>query len=276
MGRGKAEMKKTLMVFGVLVLVLAISGGAFAAKGLLTGADIKNGSLTGADIKSHSLGVGLFNSATLSAIKGKTAAGGPSGATGATGPSGPKGDTGATGTTGASGPAGSQGSQGGKGDKGDKGDSGAASYGIAQVLVSRGGGAAVPWATYSTTLGSPVGDTTSGTFRFTCRAVQAPCDVSASAYTTSTSTVKVYPRLLIYKSSIDTGQIFGQCEYGDGTDNNGGLATLTNSAAPITLGIGGSLDCGSAQAYPVNGVATDIQVPAGYYDVHSTFVFVAS
>jgi hypothetical protein len=27
------EMKKTMMVFGVLVLVLAVSGGAFAAKG---------------------------------------------------------------------------------------------------------------------------------------------------------------------------------------------------------------------------------------------------
>lgn len=165
------------------------------------------------------------------------------------------------------------------GAKGDRGDAGAAwlpSYGIAQVLVSRGGKPASVWATYSTTLGSPVGDNTSGTFRFTCATDKAPCDVSAQAYTSSTGTVRVYPRILIYKSSFDTGQVFGQCEYGDGIDNNGGLATLTNSAAPITLGIGGSLDCGSAQAYPANGVATDIQVPAGYYDVFSTFVFVKS
>lgn len=269
-------MKRVMTIFGALALVLAISGGAFAAKGLLTGADIKNGSLTGADIKngsvtgaeikSHSLGVGQFNSTVFSAITGKTA----QGVAGSTGQNGSKGDVGATGSRGDNG---AKGDQGAKGDKGDAGEAWRPSYGIAQVLVKRGTGAAGVWATYSTTLGSPVGDTTSGTFRFTCSTTNALCDVTVQAYTTSTGTVKVYPRILIYKSSIDTGQVFGQCEYGDGTDNNGGTATLTTTVAPITLGIGGSLDCGSAQAYPADGVATHIQVPAGYYDVFSTFVF---
>jgi hypothetical protein len=39
------------------------------------------------------------------------------------------------------------------------------------------------------------------------------------------------------------------------------------------MGIGGTLDCGSGQAYPTNGTATEIDVPAGYYDVQSTFYF---
>jgi hypothetical protein len=147
-------------------------------------------------------------------------------------------------------------------------------YGIAQVLVSRGGAAPTAWATYSTALGSPVGDTTSGTFRFTCTDAKAPCKVSVAAYSTATGT-KVYPRVLIYREDIGGGTET-YCEYGDGTDNNGGTATLGTAASAVTLGIGGSLDCGSAQAYPTNGVASDIEVPAGYYDVFSTFAFSAS
>ncbi len=125
-------MKKTMMVFGVLVLVLAVSGGAFAAKGLLTGADIKNGSLTGADIKTHSLSVRLFSGATLTAIRNGTN-GGPAGATGANGTKGDTGVTGAAGSAGTKGNTGAQGAQGpagpagSQGSKGDKGDSGASS-----------------------------------------------------------------------------------------------------------------------------------------------------
>ena len=36
------------------------------------------------------------------------------------------------------------------------------------MIVSRNGAAASVWATYSTLLGSGYGDTTGGTFRFTC------------------------------------------------------------------------------------------------------------
>jgi hypothetical protein len=138
-------------------------------------------------------------------------------------------------------------------------------------MVTRGGKTAAPWATYSTSLGSPVGDTTSGEFRFTCSTPNAPCAVSARAYTTDSGTVKVYPRILIYKSDVGTSE--SECEYADGIDNNGGQATLTQSASPITLGIGGTLDCDSSQPYPSNGTASAIEVPAGYYDVFSTFTF---
>ena len=44
-------MTKSITVLAALCLVLTVSTGAFAARGLLTGAEIKNGSLTGADIK---------------------------------------------------------------------------------------------------------------------------------------------------------------------------------------------------------------------------------
>ena len=149
----------------------------------------------------------------------------------------------------------------------------AGGYGVAQVLVQRGSGSATPWATYSTTLGSPVGDTASGTFRFTCSPANAPCRVSVAAYATKNG-VTMYPRLLIYQQDYNSGGPEVYCEYGDGTDNNGGVATLTQSASPVTLGIGGTLDCpGHTQTYPAGGTASEIDVNAGYYDVQSTFQF---
>ena len=51
-------------------------------------------------------------------------------------------------------------------------------YGIAQVDISRGGGAAATWGTFSTALGSPVGDQASGVVRMSCSAAQAPCVIS--------------------------------------------------------------------------------------------------
>ena len=276
-------MRKTIMVFGVLVLVLAISGGAFAAKGLLTGADIKNGSLTGADFKARSLGVGLFSAATLNKITGKqgAAVGGPPGPTGA---NGQKGDIGAAGVSGSNGAAGAQGLQGTPGasvvgPKGDKGDQGAPwvpSYGIADVKVSRGNGSATTWAKYSTTLGSPVGDTASGSFRFTCSTANAPCKVSLDAYTSGTKSAALYPRMIIYRQDYASGGPSSMCEYGDGTNNNGGTQALTTTPTATTLGIGGSLDCNSTQTYPAAGTASEIWVPEGYYDVWTTLDFISS
>ena len=262
-------MRKTIMVFGVLVLVLAITGGSFAAKGLLTGANIKNGSLTGADIKSHSLGVGLFSAATLNKITGKQAAG-VGGQPGANGTNGAKGDIGATGAGGATG------ANGLKGDKGDQGAAWVPSYGIADVKVSRGGNPAATWATYSTTLGSPVGDTASGSFRFTCSTANAPCKVFLDAYTSGTKSAALYPRMIIYRQDYNNGGPSSMCEYGDGADNNGGAQALTTTATPTTLGIGGSLDCNSTQTYPADGTASEIWVPGGYYDVWTTLDFHSS
>lgn len=160
---------------------------------------------------------------------------------------------------------------GGNGPAGPQGAAWTPTYGIAQVLVDRGHGASA-WATYSTSLGSPVGDTTGGAFRFTCNDAQAPCKVSVQAYTTDSGSVALYPRVLIHTQSLNGGPE-SYCEYGDGTDNNGGTATLTNTATAVTLGIGGSLDCNAGQTRPDTGVVSDIWVPAGYYDVFSTFTF---
>ena len=218
---------------------------------------------------------------------GATGATGPQGSTGAQGPKGDTGSTGATGPTGATGAAGAQGAAGPQGPKGDTGSTGPQGpawqpdYGVANVLVDRGSGAGI-WATYSTTIGSPVGDTTGGTFRFTCPANAAPCKVSASAAVLSSATggAHVYPRILIQTESLDGGPQ-NYCEYADGADNSNdaeAISRVATSTSPSTfpaldLGIGGSLDCNAGQAYPSTGVVQQIWVPAGYYDVFSTFDF---
>lgn len=211
---------------------------------------------------------GAQGTAGTNGTNGTNGAKGDTGATGAIGPQGPKGDTGATGATGEQGPIGPQGEPGIPAPT--------PQYAEGAVLVSRGGAPAAIWATDSTALGSPLpglGDTASGTFRFTCSAVKAPCVVTLQAAATEAG-VSVYPRILIYKSDINSGQVFGQCEYGDGADNNGSYEPVGNGTLdPLTVGIGGTLDCGSDQVYPTNGVASEIDVPAGYYDVFTTFYF---
>ena len=200
---------------------------------------------------------------------------GATGLTGATGPTGANGAQGLKGDTGAAGPKGDTGATGATGPQGPKGDTGPAGtnaqalpYGIGQVLVDRGSGAAV-WQTLSTTLGSPVGDTTGGSFRFTCKTTD--CQVSVQAYATVTG-YQAYPRVLIHKQLADGSMAY--CEYGDGADNNGSSTPLGTSATAVTLGIGGTLDCGSSQAYPAGGTASEITVPASnYYDVDVTWTF---
>jgi len=191
------------------------------------------------------------------------------------GAQGPKGDTGAQGIQGIQGPKGDKGETGAPGADGQDGtDAQALPYGVASINVKRGTGAFSPWATATTTLGSPApfGDNASGVVRFSCSEVQAPCKLNVNALATAAG-YKVYPRLVISKEDYDTGAPLGNCEYADGTDNNGGSAAVTGTAADITLGIGGSLDCGSAQTYPVNGVATELWFPKGRYNVDYTFYF---
>lgn len=186
---------------------------------------------------------------------------------------GPKGATGATGATGAKGATGATGAAGTNGTNGTNAQ--ALPYGIALVDVSRGGATATTWGSYSTTIGSPVGDTASGVFRMSCSAAKAPCVISVQAYST-TSGVTVYPRLDISRQDTN-GVPTGNCEYADGVDNNNSASPeLSHDAANpsvIKLGIGGTLDCGAGQAYPTDGIATSISVPAGFYDVDATFVF---
>ena len=134
---------------------------------------------------------------------------------------GPRGPAGPAGARGAQGPAGPQGPQGPAGPAGGAPGSAAVppEYGVAAVDVTRGGTAAT-WAVYSTELGSPVGDTTGGTFRFTCTTAQAPCFVAvkAAALSDSGGTVSFYPRLLLERTGTPPGTLEPTlyCEYADG------------------------------------------------------------
>lgn len=202
---------------------------------------------------------------------------GPAGPIGATGPAGPIGATGPAGVNGVDGAAGPVGPAGPIGPAGPAGTNAPTTqYAVGYVLVSRGGAAPTVWGSYSTSLGSPFDNAASGTFRFTCKTTQAPCAVSLASQSTATG-VTVWPRVMIYKSDINTGQIFGQCEYGDGVSSTSAYGAVGVSPTPsaLSINIGGSLDCGAgaAQTYASPGDVNSIVVPAGYYDVQSNFTF---
>jgi len=195
---------------------------------------------------------------------------GPKGAAGAQGPPGPKGATGPAGPPGT--PAATP------------------EYGVASVFVDRGNGP-TRYATVSATLGSPVGTTAGGSFRFSCSAAQAPCKITYGAAiisTSSTNNAAVHPRLLIHKED-SAGASITFCEYADGANNNAGLdviprvptlaAAVTAMQTPLDMGIGSTLDCGSSQTW--SNPVTEIDVPASlvnpgataFYDVSATFAF---
>ena len=134
-------------------------------------------------------------------------------------------------------------------------------------------------------MGSPVGTTTGGDFRFTCSSAQDPCKVSIAAAVLSdtTGSARVYARVLIYKEVAGRAQTF--CEYADGSDNDGGSAevskvpvnTSVTSINRLDMGIGSTLDCNAGQTSS-NGIVQNIEVPGGStgnasYDVSTTFAF---
>jgi hypothetical protein len=181
--------------------------------------------------------------------------------------------------------------KGSKGDKDPKGPNwgtwghakgGRVAYGVATVNVSRGGAPATLWATYSTALGTPVGDNTGGVFSFTCSTASAPCTVSVGGAVLSRSagTAAIYPRILIYRQDYNAGGPEVYCEYGDGSTGSAPLAltkqplSSTPTYTPVPVNIGGTADCGGP--VPTAGDVNQITVPAGYYDVHSTFVFLTA
>jgi hypothetical protein len=153
------------------------------------------------------------------------------------------------------------------------------------VFVDRGSGP-TRYATYSGPLGSPAGTTIGGDFRFTCpAAATAPCKISwgAAVISDQTGNAVVHPRLLINKEA-SPGAPLTFCEYADGANNNAGLdqiprvASLTDAVpamrTALNMRIGSSLDCGTAQSNPSDGVVTEIWVPqGGFYDVAATFAF---
>ena len=84
------------------------------------------------------------------------------------------------------------------------------------------------------------------------------------------------------------GAPMSYCEYADGANNSGALSPIkrvptledANEAMrePLTMGVGGSLDCGSTQ--PPATTVKEIWVPAAtngtssaYYDVWATVTF---
>jgi len=201
-----------------------------------------------------------------------------------------QGAAGPQGAQGAQGPSGAQGSQGDRGPAGTPGrdgkDAPAAEYGAAAVYVTRGAGNPTAWAKYSTRLGSPIGDTTGGVFRFTCTPAQGTCKVAVQAAVlsdTASGSYSVYPRVLIQKAGDPTTGPAPQmyCEYADGSTNAAPTALAPASLAtnpfatyaPLPVNIGGTADCGLDTPA---GNANDIVVPTGYYDVMSTFVFTRS
>jgi Collagen triple helix repeat (20 copies) len=99
------------LVVACIAVVLAMTGSAFAARALITGADIKDGSIARADLSGRA----------IKSLKGKR---GPAGRDGFIGARGPQGDTGPAGPAGPVGPAGPAGPKGNVGDRGDPGSQG--------------------------------------------------------------------------------------------------------------------------------------------------------
>ena len=120
---------------------------------------------------------------------------------------------------------------------------------------------------------SPWGSNTGGTFRFTCNRARRRAR-SASRPGERRGVGQVYPRILLYQQDYNNGGPSTYCEYGDGTDNNG-LVRDGRHLVDADHGRHRRLARlpGHTQSYPANGTATSIDVPAGYYDVQSTFFF---
>jgi hypothetical protein len=118
------------MIVAIVAVVLALTGGAFAAQKLIDGSQIKNGSIAASKLTPQA----KHQLEGERGPKGAKGANGAPGSTGAAGPQGPKGDKGdagvqgpggAKGETGATGPQGPKGDAGASGPAGPKGDTGA-------------------------------------------------------------------------------------------------------------------------------------------------------
>ena len=184
------------------------------------------------------------------------------------------------------GPQGPTGPPGPPGDGGGGGGS-SAEYGVANVFVSRGGSAPSRFATYAVALGSPVGTSTGGMFRFSCSAAQSPCKISVGAAVISSESGEalIYPRIIVHKQdspTINTPVV--QCEYADGATNRVSRKPLGTNVGeirdPLTLDVGGTFDCGNTGQPGEPGRVEAIWVTnssngtsTAYYDVWTTLNF---
>ena len=102
-------------------------------------------------------------------------------------------------------------------------------YGVATVYVDRGNGPS-RFATISAALG-PMATTTSGHFRFSCSAAQAPCKVSLGAAVISPEggTTQVVPEAHD-PQAVRRRHADELCEYADGANNTVGFAEVSKVA----------------------------------------------
>ncbi len=96
------------LVISMLALMMSTAGTGVAAKGLITGRDVKDNSLTGKDVRNRTLTPKDFKGSVKGAraTSGSPGQPGPAGAAGAVGPVGPAGLAGTKGDTGEQGPPG--------------------------------------------------------------------------------------------------------------------------------------------------------------------------
>jgi hypothetical protein len=273
------RVPRTVQILGLLLLGSLLGGTAFAAT-VITSSDIKDETIQNRDIDKGVITMNRLAKSTQDKIN-KAATGGANGANGATGPQGPQGPQG---------PHGPQGPAGPQGPQGPPGPPANAEFGVATVFVQRAPNTTPSrFASFSVQLGTPGGVTTSGSFRFSCSATQAPCRISigAAVISTRTGTVLFFPRLLIHKED-GPGAPITFCEYADGTNNNLGVEQIqrvstlddavTAMRTPISMGIGGTLDCGAGQT-SATGSVKEILVPpstaggSAFYDVEVTLAY---
>ena len=100
----------------------------------------------------------------------------------------------------------------------------------------------------------------------------------------------IFPRLLIYKQADLVAAPITYCEFADGANNNAGLDTIPRvptladaviaMQTPLSMGIGGSLDCGTSQPYTPEVTEIWVNAASGsdsnFVDVAGTFAFGSS
>jgi hypothetical protein len=262
---------KTLAV-GALLLVLlipsAVAGSLRTHAGKVLCVELRGNKETIRDVKFRNTSSCKAGEQKIALPRGLRGPAGPSGAAGAPGPAGAAGPPGPPGTPAT-----------------------APEYAVASVYVARGTNNPSRFALYSIAFGSPAGTTMGGDFRFSCSVAQAPCKISfgSAVISNQQGNAAIYPRLLIHKED-SPGAPITFCEYADGADNNSGIdpvqrvptlqEAVTVMQTPQNMGIGGTLDCGSTQPPPSNGVVTEIWVPASsngqstaFYDVSASFAY---
>ena len=158
-------------------------------------------------------------------------------------------------------------------------------YGVASIVVSKGGGAAIPHAAYSIPLGSPVADTTGGVFRMTCDADEAPCTIAVKAAALSDTdiggTVRFLPRVLVMKGGTPVDHYCarhvlrvrrrGRRPAGPNESRRNRRWEPSRICEYVSNDIGGSADCGVAG--PGGDSLSASLTRKVFHHIHASFAF---